>query len=68
MRTLKRSLLALTSGMVFGINFNGLGCLGEFLTNEFEVLFALDSLDTAPLLLDSLVFDWFGEFVLAALN
>lgn len=68
MRTLKRSLLVLTSGMVFGISLNGLGCLGEFLTTEFEVLFALDSLDTAPLLLNSVVFDWFGEFVFQALN
>ena len=68
MRSLKRSLLVLTSGMVVGVNLGRLGCLGEAITREFEVLFALSSLDTGPLIRDSFVFDWFGEFLVQAFN
>ena len=68
MRTLKRSILVLTSGMMFGVNFGRLGCLGETITREFEVLFGLASLDTGMLIRDSFVFDWFGKFLVKGFN
>ena len=68
MRTLKRSILVLTSGMVFGLSLGRLGCLGEVITREFEVLFALDSLDTGSLFRDSFLFDWFGQVLVQAFN
>lgn len=68
MRTLKRSMLVLTSGMIFGLSLGRLGCLGETITREFEVLFALDSLDTGVLVRDSFLFDWFGQVLVRVFN